>query len=754
MYNKKRYTKRILYILFVYIIIFLNLFLYSKKPTAESETDRFIDSLLVRMTTEEKLGQLTLHRGGTLLSLNSLVTDNEKELIRKGKIGAMFNVFGAEMTYELQRIAVEESRLGIPLIFAMDVVHGFKTIFPVPLAYTCSWDPQLVQKAAQIAALEATASGIHWTFAPMIDIARDPRWGRIVEGSGEDPFLASVMAETQIKGYQGDDLSDSRTLLACAKHFVAYGGAIGGRDYNTVDVSERTLQEIYLPPFKSAVKSGVGTIMSAFNEVSGIPMTANNYLLTDVLRKSWGFDGFVVSDWNAIPELIIHGVARDRAHAGELAINAGVDMDMIGFIFQKEMLDLINTGRISETLVNTAVRRVLKVKYRLGLFDDPYRYCDTRRESSEVMNEGHIEFAREAARKSIVLLKNDQKILPLRKDLKRIAVIGPLADDNDSPLGSWFAAGESRDVISVLDGIQDAVSSGTTVMYEKGCDVEGYDESSIKKAVNTAKNADAVVLVLGEHYRMSGEAKSRSSLKLPGIQQKLARQIVATDKPVIVLLMNGRPLSVTWLAENVPAILECWFLGVRMGSAVADVLFGDYNPGGKLAVSFPRTVGQVPCYYNHKNTGRPASPDKTKDTARYIDLHITPLFPFGHGLSYTQFKYNNLVITPCKIRSEGSVQIVFELENIGERTGDEVAQLYIRDIVASITRPVQALKGFKRIHLTPGEKKNVIFELPVEQCGFLDREMNYLVEPGIIEVMIGSSSADIRLKGHFEVQKS
>jgi beta-glucosidase len=684
-----------------------------------SQMDRFIDSLVAWMTVEEKLGQLTqVHERG------------EEEIrveIRAGRVGSLLGSHGAAHLRELQRVAVEESRLKIPLLFALDVLYGFRTIFPVPLAQASSWDPAAVEQAARIVAIEATAAGVHWTYAPMVDIARDPRWGRVVDGAEEDPYLGSVMAAAHVRGFQGTDLSAPNSLLACAKHYVAYGGAEGGRDYNVVDVSERTLRETYLPPFRAAVDAGVATVMPAFNEVVGIPMHANRRLLRDVLRGKWGFDGVVVSDHTGIKELVAHGVAGTPAEAGMLALRAGVDVDMVSQIYVDVLPRLVRAEKLLQAAVDDAVRRVLRAKYRLGLFEDPYRGGDPARERDSMLTPAHLAAAREMARKSTVLLKNERKVLPLSKSIGTLAVIGPLADDAQAPLGRWGGIGRPEDVVTVLAGIRRAVSPATKVLYAKGADVQGTDTSGFTEAVNLASEADAVVLILGEHHGMSGEATSRSTLDLPGMQLELAKAVHATGKPVVVVLMNGRPLSITWLAEHVPAILEAWFLGVQMGPAVADVLFGDVSPSGKLPVTFPRAVGQVPIYYNHKNTGRPPSPTDFF-TSKYLDLPWTPLYPFGHGLSYTTFAYRNLRLSALTLRPSDTLTVRVNVTNTGARAGDEVVQLYIRDEVASVTRPVKELRGFQRISLGPGETRTVTFTLDADDLAFYDREMRRVVE--------------------------
>ena len=737
-------------IFFVLLIssLFLSLRLESDEELSllKPPMDEFIDSLMAKMTLEEKLGQLAQYTGGLHNALNSAVDDTLIDMIRKGKVSSLLHVLGADFLGGLQRVACEESRLGIPLIIGLDVVHGFRTIFPVPLATACSFEPEAAELAARIAAVESAASGVHWTFAPMVDVSLDPRWGRIVEGSGEDPYLGMVMAKAQVEGYQGDDLSYSNTILACPKHYVAYGAAEGGRDYNSTEVGVRTLNDVYLPPFLAAIKAGAGSIMNGYNDLNGEPMSANKELLTDVLREKWGFDGFVVSDWDSIGELINHGVAEDRLEAGKMALSAGIDMDMKSGIFGEEICEAVKKGEIPEELVDKAVRRVLEAKYKLGLFDDPFKYCDPEVEGAEILKEEHIRAAKEIACKSIVLLKNEDNVLPLKKDLNRIAVIGPLADDSCSPLGSWKAVGEEKDVVTVLEGIRNIISEETEILYAKGCEITGDDESGFSEAVSLAGRSDVVVLVLGESDEMSGEARSRSEIDLPGVQKKLAKEIVNTGTEVVAVLLNGRPLATPYLSENVPAILEAWFLGVQSGNAIADVLFGDYNPGGKLAVTVPRSVGRIPSYYYHRNTGKPAS-EENLFTSRYIDLPLTPLYPFGHGLSYTNFKYSRLKIKNKKVKVGDSLEITFSLKNTGKIFGSEVVQLYIKDVVASIAPPVKKLVGFRRIYLKGGQEVKISIRMPVNLLGFYNKEIKKVVEPGEIKLMIGSSSEDIRLDG-------
>jgi beta-glucosidase len=724
-------------------------------PGASSNT-RLIDSLLALMTLEEKLGQLNQPAGpgnqtGPAARAGTLAE------IQAGRIGSFLGVYGAAVTRDLQRAAVERSRLRIPLLFAHDVIHGFRTIFPVPLAEASSWDPAAVERSARIAAVEATAHGVHWTYAPMVDIARDPRWGRVVEGSGEDPYLGGVMAAARVRGFQGGDpsrgleqlLAAPNTMLATAKHFTAYGAAEGGRDYNVADISPRTVHEIYLPPFRAAVMAGAQSVMAAFNEIAGVPMHAHRHLIRDVLRRDWGFEGVLVSDYTGIMELIPHGVARDSAAAGVLAINAGVDVDMVSTIYLKHLPRLVRQGVVPESLVNQATRRVLRAKSLLGLFTDPYRYSDPAREKAQTLTREHLAFAREMARKSIILLKNSGRTLPLSKQLRTLAVLGPLAADSQSALGSWAAAGRPEDVVTMLEGIRQAVSPGTKILYAKGADVAGADTSGFAEAERLARLAEAVILVLGEDRDMSAEARNRSSLDLPGVQQQLARRIHATGKPVVVVLSNGRPLSTPWLEQNVPAILEAWYLGVQMGPAVADVLFGEYNPGGKLPISVPRTVGQVPIYYNHKNTGRP-SDEAEKYTSKYLDVPSSPLYPFGHGLSYTTFRYSNLRLSSGRIRAADSLLVSVDLTNTGDRAGDEVVQLYLRDDVASVTRPLKELRGFRRVTVEPGRTRTVTFVLRRDDLAFYGPNLRRVVEPGTFTVYVGTSSAD-NSEARFEV---
>jgi beta-glucosidase len=718
--------------------------------------EKKINDLISKMTIEEKVGQLTQIVPSLYGAFEEIITklvegeisyqefqamekNYHKDEIREGILGSMGGVTGAEISNELQKIAVEESRLGIPILFGLDIIHGYKTIFPIPLAEACSWDMELIEKTAEIAAKEASAAGIHWTYAPMVDVSRDPRWGRVAEGSGEDTFLASVIAAARVRGFQGEDLSGPERILACAKHFAAYGGAVGGRDYNTVDMSLQTLHEVYLPPFKAAVSAGVGTIMSAFNDLNGIPCTVNKYLLTDVLREQFGFKGFVVSDANSIAEVVVHGESIDRKEASKKAIMAGLEMDMSHGTYQQDLPEQIKNGEIPEAVLDKAVRRVLRVKFRLGLFENPYRTSRELEEKTLLASE-HVEVAREMAQRSIVLLKNSDNILPLKKNLKKIAVIGPLADNQKEMLGTWAVTGDPNEVVTVLSGIQSAVDKETEIVYAKGCEVTGDKGLDFNGVIQLANESDVIIAVVGENADMSGEASSRMDLNLPGRQEELLKALHQTGRPVVVVLINGRPLSIPWAAENVSAIVEAWQLGIQSGNAIADVLFGEYNPSGKLVATFPYSVGQVPIYYNHPRTGRPAG--KIKFTSKYIDGPSEPLYPFGFGLSYTTFKYENLTLPSSEFTKDSKVIINVDVLNTGERSGEEIVQLYISDVTASRVRPVKELKGYSKVSLQPGERKTVSLELETKHLGFYNNEMEYVIEPGLFKVYIGPNSKE------------
>jgi len=713
------------------------------------------ETLLKKMTLDEKIGQLVQRAGGRSKALNSRLDDAELERVRAGQVGSYLHVAGAEPLGKLQKVAVEESRLGIPLLFAMDVVHGYRTIFPVPLALAATWAPESQERAARVAADEATAAGLHWTFAPMIDIARDPRWGRIVEGAGEDPYLGARMAVAQVNGYQGGNTLRPGSLMATAKHFGAYGAAIGGRDYNSADISERSLQEVYLPPFYAAARAGAGSFMAAFNDIAGVPTTANKDLLRGLLRERWGWQGLMVSDWGAIGELLAHGVAADRGAAATLALDASVDMDMVGGVFGDDLKGALGKDAARLKQLDEAVLRILRVKEQLGLFDKPMQYHDVEREARELLSPAHREAARAIARQSMVLLKNDGKLLPLDPaKLRSVAVVGALATDGLSSLGSWRAQGKADEVVTILAGLTAAAPKTLKVLSAPGADPRTADLAGIPAAVKLAKSADVTVLVIGEDYDLSGEARSRSDLELPASQLELAKRVLATGKPVVVVLANGRPLALPWLAEHAPVILESWMLGVEGGNAVADVLFGRYSPAGRLPAAFPRVTGAVPFNYSANPTGRPADPDLKKDTVRYHDLPITPQFAFGHGLSYSEFRYSDLAQSTQSVGPDERVDISITVENTGGVASDEVVQLYVRDPVASIARPTLELRGFKRVELAAGARKRVTFSLTPEQLAFWGPRGQWLVEAGRIDFWIGASSADLRANGSFEITRT
>jgi len=701
-----------------------------------------VNDLLAQMTLEEKVGQMNQiaprWRG-----------DLETE-IREGRVGSLLGITDVQEINRLQKVAVEESRLGIPLLIGNDVIHGYRTIFPIPLAESCTWDPGLIEQASRIAANEAAACGTDWTFAPMVDICRNPRWGRIAEGAGEDPFLGAAMTRARVRGFQSSDLVAGRKIVACPKHYVAYGATESGKDYDTVDISERTLRDVYLPPFKAAFDEGAGSVMPAFNEISGVPASANPLTLRTILREEWDFDGVMLSDYNAIRELIAHGFASDLKDAAVKSALAGMDMDMMGDAYSTHLAELVREGRVPEAVVDKAVRRILRLKAMLGLLDQPY--TDETLHEQVVLREDHRQAALEVAHKSMVLLKNEGGLLPLSPRAK-VAVIGPLADDRRTPLGCWHCAGQPEDVETILDGIR-AVWQGT-VTYVQGCSVADDTLDQFDEAVEAAQAADVALLVLGESDTMSGEARSRAHLGLPGQQQALLEAVHAAGTPVVVVLMSGRPLAIPWMAENVPAILQAWHSGIRAGRAVADVLLGKVNPSGKLTATFPRTEGQIPVYYAHKNTGRPVRGEGTIQfeepyRSNYLDEPNTPLFPFGYGLSYTTFVSSDLKVETPMVGTEGTLIVTAVVTNTGDRTGEEIAQLYVRDLVGSVTRPVKELKGFQRLSLEPGEKKMVRFEVPVSELGFHGLTMEYIVEPGSFRVWIGPNSAD-GVEGSFEV---
>ena len=754
--------KKLFTIKLVFLYIFLAGFIFSCTELFSNgngaddliSLDEKVETLLSKMTLEEKIGQMNQYNGFwdfTGPAPKGGHAEQKYEDLKNGLVGSMLNVRGVKDVTAVQKVAVEQSRLGIPLIIGFDVIHGYKTISPIPIAEAASWDLDAIKKSAEMAALESSAAGINWTFAPMVDISRDARWGRVMEGAGEDPYLGSKIAEARVNGFQGNNLSLNSTIAACAKHFAAYGFAEGGRDYNTVDIGTSTLYNMVFPPFIAAKNAGVKTFMNSFNELNGVPATGNKYLQRDILKEEWAYDGFIVSDWGSITEMIAHGHAKDGKHAAELALNAGSDMDMESHLYVKHLENLVGDDKVDLNFIDDATRRILKVKYELGLFDDPYKYCNLEREKEITGSEEINNAALDIAKKSIVLLKNNNNLLPLKKEGQKIALIGALASDKTSPLGSWRIAADDNTAISVLEGMNQY--SGNTVTFAKGADlthgktefvtelkINTTDKSEFKKAKEVARNADVVVMVLGEHGFQSGEGRSRASLDLPGVQQELLEEIFSVNSNIVLVLNNGRPLAINWADENIPAILEAWQLGTQSGHAIAQVLYGDYNPSGKLPMTFPRNVGQVPLYYNYKNTGRPNLPGPDSVFwSHYNDEENTPLYPFGYGLSYSTFKYSNLSITN-NFEKNSKIEITIDVKNTGAIEGKEVVQLYIRDKYASITRPVKELKGFELLNLKAGETKAAKFKLTEKELGFYDNEGKWILEKGEFEVYVGTNS--------------
>lgn len=717
--------------------------------------DRKVDSVLSLMTLEEKIGQMNQYNGFwevTGPAPSNGQAAKKYEHLRKGWVGSMLNVKGVKDVKAIQKIAVEQTRLGIPILFGFDVIHGYKTISPIPLAEAASWDLEAMRKSAEIAAAEAAASGLNWTFAPMVDIARDARWGRVMEGAGEDPYLGSQIAIARVKGFQGDTFNEY-SLAACAKHFAGYSFAEAGRDYNTVDISNNTLHNVILPPFKAAADAGVLTFMNSFNELEGIPATGNAYLQREILKKEWDFKGFVVSDWGSMFEMVAHGYARDLKHAAELAANAGSDMDMESYGYVEHLATLVKEGKVSQEKVNEAARRILKVKFELGLFDDPYKYCNEERERQTVGKKEFHDEVLEMAKKSIVLLKNEKNILPLKKQGQKIAIIGALANDKTSPLGNWRIGADDNTAVTMLEGMQQY--KGNQLTYAKGADValgttlmgvetkiNMTDKSGFDEAINAAKAADVVIMVLGEHGLQTGEGRSRSDIGLPGVQQELLETIYKANPNIILVLQNGRPLAIPWAAENIPAIVEAWHLGTESGNAIAQVLYGDYNPSGKLPMTFPRNVGQVPIYYNYKSTGRPGDGQPTESVfwSHYTDVSNTPLYPFGHGLSYSKFEYSNLKVSSGTMSKGGQVTVTVDVKNNSKMDGKEVVQLYIRDLFASVTRPVKELKGFELVELKAGQIKTVSFTINEKTIEFYSANKKWEAEPGDFKFYVGGSS--------------
>lgn len=712
-----------------------------------------VDQLLSKMTLEEKIGQLNQYSGKALTGPASAKSNNLQTEIKNGWVGSMLNVKGAKNTREVQNIAMQ-SRLKIPLLFSLDVIHGYQTTVPIPLAEAASWDMDAIKLSAHLAACEAAASGIHWTFAPMVDIARDPRWGRIMEGAGEDPYLGSRIAIARVKGFQGEHLGGTDAVMATAKHFAAYGAAIAGRDYNAVELSDHELWQTYLPPFKAAAQAGAATFMNSFNTLNGIPATGNTHLLRDILKGSWGFNGFVVSDWDSIGEMVIWGYARDAKDAALKAITAGSDMDMEGSIYRKNLVTLVNEGKVSVSLIDDAVKRILYKKFELGLFDDPYKFCDEAREQQALHDPQTRISARAVAEKSIVLLKNDAETLPLSNRTKTIAVIGPLGKAKRDMVAAWNVNQDTSDVVSLYGGISSAVSKSQTVLYAKGGTVQHSSDQDIAEAVSVATKADIVIMALGESFDMSGESKSRANIELPGDQEKLFDAVSQTGKRVIVIMMGGRPMIFNKIAEKAPAILYTWWLGSEAGNAIADVVFGKYNPSGKLPVSFPRSMGQIPLFYSQTNTGRPYNnePDKLY-LSSYIDEQNSPRYAFGYGLSYTKFNYSDLKLDKNTISTGDSVCVSFKLTNTGNYAGEEVTQLYLRDEVASVVRPIKELKDFTKVMLQPGESRVISFVINKDKLSFYNKDLIWTAEPGNFRVMIGSASDDIRLKDSFVLKE-
>ena len=730
--------------------IFLSIFLAGLGITvsAQKSIDQKVTELMAKMTLEEKIGQLNQYNDD-ITATGPVTKDADKAgQVRAGKLGSILNAIGAKNTKNWQDQAMQ-SRLKIPLLFGQDVIHGFRTTFPIPLGETATWDMNLIEKSARIAATEASAYGIHWTFAPMVDIGRDPRWGRVMEGAGEDTYLGTLVGKARVKGFQGNGLGNKDAVMACAKHFAAYGAAVGGRDYNSVDMSLRQLHETYLPPFKAVSDMGVATFMNSFNDINGIPATGNKYIQRDLLKGAWNFQGFVVSDWGSIGEMIPHGFAKDNKDAALKAIIAGSDMDMESRSYINHLAELVKEGKVDIQLVDDAVRRILTKKYELGLFDDPYRFINEKREKEQANNPEHRKFAREIGAKSIVLLKNENQLLPLSPTTKKVAIIGPFAKATVENHGFWSIAfpDDSQRIVTQFDGIKAQLDKNSELLYAKGCNANDNDKSLFAEAVETAKKADVVIMTLGEGHAMSGEAKSRSNIHFSGVQEDLLKEIAKTGKPIILMINAGRPLVFDWASENIPTIVYTWWLGTEAGNSIADVLFGKINPGGKLPMTFPRTEGQIPIYYNHYNTGRPAKNNTDRNyVSAYIDLDNDPAYPFGFGLSYTTFQYSDVNVSATQLKGNQTLTASVTLTNSGNYDGEEVVQLYIRDLVGKVVRPVKELKGFQKIFLKKGESKTVSFNITPEDLKFYDDELNFDWESGEFDIMIGTNSAQVQTK--------
>ena len=745
------------------ILIATVIFNYSCNES-KSEKEIFISDLMSKMTLDEKVGQMNQYNGFWDATGPLPKKGYEKgryDDLRNGLVGSMLNVTGVKNVSALQKIAVEETRLGIPLIFGFDVIHGYKTISPIPLAESASWDIEAIEKSARIAAEEAAAAGLNWTFAPMVDIYRDARWGRVMEGAGEDTYLGSVIATARVKGFQGNDLSDFSTIAACAKHFAAYGFPEAGRDYNTADINKYTLYNNVLPPFKAALDAGVSTFMNAFNTLNEVPATGSKFLQRDILKGDWGFEGFVVSDWGSIGEMIPHGYAKDGVHAAELAANAGSDMDMESSLYVRQLQGLVAEGKVDISVIDDSVKRILGVKYDLGLFEDPYKYCDLEREKTVIGSKENNLAALDMAKKSIVLLKNESSLLPIKKKGQKIALIGHLANDNNSPLGNWRGAADSNTAVTVLKGLENYGSNSIT--YRKGVDLyygetnfhnrvklNHTDRTGFKAAKIAAKSADVVIMVLGEEGFQSGEGRSRTELGLPGLQQELLEEVFKVNKNIVLVLMNGRPLNLTWADQNIPTIVEAWHLGTQSGNAIAEVLYGNYNPSGKLTMSFPRNVGQVPLYYNYKKTGRPGASSAEVTRSTYADVENSPLYPFGYGLSYTSFEYSDLTISSDEISRGDVIKASVKITNTGKLKGKDVVQMYIRDHYGSLARPVKELKGFELVELNPGETKEVSFEIDNSNLIYYTANDRWESEIGKFSVFIGGDS-DVKNNKSFDL---
>jgi len=741
-------------VLNVLFLIVLNAFSLQVALAQKKSIVQKVDSVLKLMTLDEKIGQLNQYNDDWTATVPLTIDSDKVSQIQNGKVGSLLNCMGTERTRKWQNIAMQ-SRLKIPLLFGQDVIHGYKTTFPIPLAESCSWDLEAIELSARISATEASASGINWTFAPMVDIARDPRWGRVMEGAGEDTYLASKIAYARVKGFQGSKLGEINSIMACAKHFAAYGAAIGGRDYNSVDMSDRLLWETYLPPFKATLDAGVATFMTSFNDINGVPSTGNKYLLRGILKDKWGFEGFVVSDWGSVGEMINHGTVKNGYEAALSSITAGCDMDMESRSYKNNLAQLVKDGKVPIALIDDAVKRILKKKFELGLFDNPFKFCDPEREKKELNNPDHPIAALDVARKSIVLLKNQNHLLPLSKNIKTIAFIGPLVKVVNQNKGFWdvdVPGIDSSYVVSQWEGLQKKVGNKTKLLYAKGCSIEGDNKDGFAEAVNIAKQADVVILSIGERRDMTGEAKSRSNINIPGVQEELLKALLTTGKPIVVLINAGRPLVFNYTADNATAILYTWWMGSEAGNAIADVLFGDYNPSAKLSISFPLSVGQIPIYYSHFNTGRPAVSDTNRFyNSSYNDLSIYPKFEFGYGLSYTTFQYSNLQMSKKKMHFNDQIEVSVTISNTGKYDGEEIVQLYLRDIVGSIARPVKELKDFKKIKLQAEQSETIKFIIDKEKLSFYNQQLQWVAEPGDFDLMIGASSRDIRLKDSFEL---